>query len=189
MTAAAGPKENILPYAAFLRGINVGGHRKVRMADLRAVFEAQGYANVKTVLASGNIRFTAAEADASALRSTIERFLSQEFGYDIPVLLRTIASLECLQLANPFKEVPIAPETRLYVTFLPEGETTRAMTLDDLTADGFTIVRATAREVCSVFTLSPKRGTIDLMTLLEREFGPTITTRTWNTITRLLAAR
>ena len=189
MTAAAGPSEKNLSYAAFLRGINVGGHRSIKMADLRAAFTAQGFTDVKTVLASGNVRFAAAESDASALRNTIERFLSQEFGYDIPVLLRTVADLERLQQANPFEEVVITPQTRLYVTFLPEGETTRAMTLEDLTADGFTIVRATAREVCSVFTLAPKRSTIDLMTLLEREFGPNITTRTWNTLTRLLAAR
>lgn len=189
MTAAAGPSEKSLSYAAFLRGINVGGHRSIKMADLRAAFTAQGFTDVKTVLASGNVRFAAAESVAAALRYTIERCLKQEFGYDIPVLLRTVADLECLQQANPFEEVALTPQTRLYVTFLPAGETTRAMTLDDLSADGFTIVRATASEVCSVFTLSPKRSTIDLMSLLEREFGPNITTRTWNTITRLLAAR
>ena len=50
------------------------------------------------------------------------------------------------------------------------------------------MVRLTAREVCSAFELSPQRGTLDLMALLEREFGPTITTRTWNTVTRLLNA-
>jgi len=189
MTAAAGPSEKSVSYAAFLRGINVGGHRSIKMADLRAAFAAQGFTDVKTVLASGNVRFEAVESDASALRSTIERCLRQEFGYDIPVLLRTIADLERLQQANPFEEVVITAQTRLYVTFLPEGETTCAMTLDDLTADGFTIVRATASEVCNVFKLSPNRSTIDLMTLLEKEFGPNITTRTWNTITRLLAAR
>lgn len=173
-------------YAAFLRGINVGGHKRIKMADLKAAFTAQGFTDVKTLLASGNVRFAAAETDAAAVAESIRQRLQQAFGYEIGVLVRTLAELQRLAAADPFAGVAVTPQTRLYVTFLP-ARPHGAPTLPDLPADsGFSIVRATAREVCSVLTLSPTSGTLDLMAALEKEFGPTITTRTWNTVTCLL---
>ena len=96
---------DILPYAAFLRGINVGGKRSIKMAELRTAFAAQGSTNVKTVLASGNVLFDTAEMDAAVLCEAIEQHLKQEFGHKIFVLLRTVAELQCLVAANPFKEI------------------------------------------------------------------------------------
>ena len=179
---------DILPYAAFLRGINVGGNRSIKMAELRTAFAAQGFTNVKTVLASGNVLFDTAETDAAVLCKAIEQHLKQEFGHKIFVLLRTVAELQCLVAANPFKEIAATPQMRSYITFLPDGLTGGKESTYVFPEDEFAMVRLTAREVCSAFELSPQRGTLDLMALLEREFGPTITTRTWNTVTRLLNA-
>ena len=165
---------DILPYAAFLRGINVGGKRSIKMAELRTAFAAQGFTNVKTVLASGNVLFDTAETDAVVLCRAIEQHLMQEFGHKIFVLLRTVAELQCLVAANPFKEIAATKQTRSYVTFLPDGLAGDKES-SDFPEDGFAMVRLTAREVCSAFELSPQRGTLDLMALLEREFGPTIT--------------
>ena len=157
------------------------------MADLRAAFEAQGYANVKTVLASGNIRFEAEERDASQLSKALERLLRQEFGHEIPVLVRAVAVLQGLVQAKPFEEVASTPETKLYVSFLPETQGTSRVPLADLSHEGFTVVHMTSGEVCSVLTLSSAYGTVDFMARLEGVYGPRITTRTWQTITRLLA--
>ncbi len=174
-------------YAAFLRGINVGGHRKIKMADLKAAFVALGYEDVKTVLASGNVRFDSAETDAEALRQAIEQRLAHDFGYAISVIIRTVAELQSLIDAQPFSEVAVGPQAKLYVTFLPTGQTAGTEIADDLPT-GYAIVHATAQDVCSALSLSQGRSTIDFMAHLERKFGPNITTRTWNTVTRLLAA-
>ncbi len=189
MSSATGPAKVIDSYAAFLRGINVGGHRKIRMADLRSALEARGYADVKTVLASGNIRLQAKNTDASQLRTALERLLKEEFGYDVPVIVRSIADLQHLVQADPFKGVVKTPQTRLYVTFLPETETRPELLQDNLASESFSIVHATSGEVCSVLTLSPKYGTIEFMACLESLHGPHITTRTWKTVTRLLDAK
>lgn len=187
MANAQDPDKQPLSFAAFLRGINVGGRRKIKMADLRATFAALGFMNVKTVLASGNVRFDASGTDEAEARLAVEQRLLQDFGHNIGVIVRPLTELQTLLDANPFKAVATTAQTKLYVTFLPErgiGGSGASTALPD----GYAIVRATAREVCSVFTLAQGRNTIDLMAHLEKQLGKDITTRTWKTVTRLLNA-
>ena len=74
-------------YAAFLRGVNLG-KRTVKSAELKAAFEAMGFENVKTLLASGNVLF---DAKASkSLRAKIEAGLEKQFSFKVPIVLRTI---------------------------------------------------------------------------------------------------
>jgi len=176
-------------YVAFLRGINVGGNKPIRMTDLQKAFESLRFTNVKTVLASGNVLFDAPPAKPAALTAPIEKELKQAFGTEIPVLVRTLKDLQRLVAANPFQGVAVTPQTRLYVTFLcekPKGTLKIPYTSPDKT---FRILRVTTSEVCSVVTLSPEHGTLDLMGFLEKQFGKRITTRNWNTLIRLLKAK
>ena len=178
-------------YVAFLRGINVGGRKPLKMADLRAAFEAMGFQNVKTVLASGNVVFeTLPGADlpdnALDLAAHIEQRLQQVFGYPIAVALRTVADLQRLVDSDPFKGVAITPDTRLYVTFLADPAKSRSDFTYDAPEGDLRIVRVAPGEVCSVLTLSPARGTTKLMALLEKEFGGGVTTRNWNTVGKVL---
>lgn len=179
---------HLVTYVAFLRGINVGGRRSIRMADLRRAFMSQGYSNVMTVLASGNIRFATTETVETGLRSAVEQFLKQEFGFEVPTLVRTLDHLESLVQSDPFKDVAISQQTKLYVTFLPEDTSATQPLQENSTESNYSITQATASEVCSALTLSKEFGTIELMAQLERQFGPNITTRTWQTVTRLLDA-
>lgn len=88
-------------FVALLRGVNVGGIT-IKMADLAEVFRGLGYNEVKTVLASGNVRF---EADASpeALKPTIEAALRERFGYEAWVHVLAIEDLERIAAAFPFE--------------------------------------------------------------------------------------
>ncbi len=177
-------------YAAFLRGINVGGHKPLRMADLRTAFERMGFQSVKTVLASGNVVFDDGEDDpgeehVAALTARIEAELGRFFGYPIAVAVRRVADLQCLVASDPFKGVAATPDTRLYVTFLshPVGNGT-SIRPGKREAD-LRLVQVTPGEVLSAITLSPGWGTTEMMASLEKEFGPGVTTRNWNTITRI----
>ncbi|MSR88313.1 MAG: DUF1697 domain-containing protein [Candidatus Margulisbacteria bacterium] len=145
-------------YFAFLRGINVGGKRLVKMDALRSLFLELGYENAHTILASGNIRFEAVNPTAE----TIESALESSFGFSIPVTLWTLREIQTLVESNPFSHVDISPDTKCYVTF---------------TAD---------RAVCSLLVLSKDRKTTDLMKELDKEYGKRVTTRNWNTVLRLL---
>ncbi|TDE12984.1 DUF1697 domain-containing protein [Jiangella asiatica] len=104
-------------YAALLRGINVGGHNTVRMADLRTLVEALGHTDVVTYINSGNVVFTDGTpgADRAALETAIEDRLEQELGRRIAVLVRSRDELAEAVAANPF---PDAAPPRVLLAFL-----------------------------------------------------------------------
>ncbi len=176
----------LTPYVAFLRGINVGGNKKVPMADLKKVLEKMGYENMRTILASGNVCFEKKKTTNEKLAAEIEKALKAKFGFEVGTLVRTTDEIQTLVDAAPFKGIKVTPETRLYVTFLSEklkGKPTQAL---DTKAGSFKIVRASASEVCFVLVLKPGFSSPDLMNHLEKELGKKITTRTWNTVEKVL---
>ena len=174
-----------MKYVAFLRGINVGGNSLVKMADLKKAFEARGFKNIQTILASGNVIFESKTADPEALTRKIETLLKKQWGRSIAVFVRTVDELSKMSALQPFKGVTIESTTRLYVTFLSENS--RGLKLPELPSE-LRITRIKDDAVFSVLELSPKRNTTDSMAILEKAFGPRITTRNWNTIQKILKA-
>jgi uncharacterized protein (DUF1697 family) len=173
-------------HAAFLRGINVGGNKPVKMDELKKAFESLGLKNVKTLLASGNVVFEAPHSNPRDLANKIEETLKKRFGHEIGALIRPISELQRLADMNPFKGIKVTPQTRLYVTFLSEKPKSGLKIPYEYSDKNFKILRATENEVRSVLTLSPNSRTVDLMDVLENEFGRKITTRNWNTIVKVL---
>lgn len=90
-------------YAALLRAVNVGGTGKLPMAELQAMCEAEGYAGVRTYIASGNVVFHAA-AGAAEVKAALERRLLAYAGKPVRVLVRTAAELARVLAANPFPD-------------------------------------------------------------------------------------
>ncbi len=170
-------------YIGLLRGINVGGHKRIKMADLREMFTSLKFENVKTVLASGNVAWDAVNQDVDKMRSTIEVSIKDTFGFDVDVIVRTQKQITQLVVSNPFEDVEVTEDTRLYVAFLSTPSSTK-LGIPYQTPDGdFRIIQATDSEVCSVLTLTHRRS-IDAMNVLA-EFGVNMTTRNWNTVLKL----
>lgn len=170
-------------HVAFLRGINVGGHKSVSMERLRQAVESLGFQDVRTLLASGNLLFATRAAAARLLANAIERKINQTFGLDVSVILRTRRDLEKLLAADPFKNIKVTPRTRLFVTFLSEKPRTPLKIPYESPDKSFRIIRLIGRDVCSVLTLGPQWArNLRQMDILEKEFGKNITTRTWNTV-------
>lgn len=90
-------------YIALLGGINVGGHR-VKMAHLRALFEALGFEHVETLIASGNVIFETARTDVSALETQIEQHLHEALGYKVPTFIRSSEELTAIAAYQPFPD-------------------------------------------------------------------------------------
>jgi uncharacterized protein (DUF1697 family) len=88
---------------AFLRGINVGGHNKIKMADLRGMFESMGFQSVQTYIQSGNVLFTS-EDDTETLRIQIEQEIEKVFSISATVIIRTALELEGIIKNCPFPE-------------------------------------------------------------------------------------
>lgn len=101
-------------YAAFLRGVNVGGV-KLKMADVSAALSSAGFTDVRTILASGNVVLTTPR-DARGVRATAETVLRREFGYEAWVLVYEMATLQSIVDGYPFE--PEVDGHHSYVTFV-----------------------------------------------------------------------
>ncbi|MCG6189302.1 DUF1697 domain-containing protein [Maribellus maritimus] len=171
-------------YVAFLRGINVGGHHKVPMADLRKEMEKIGSKNIITLLNSGNIIFDIKEKDEKKLEKKIAIHLEKAFGFPIPVLIRKGDEIKKIVDDKPFKNIEITKDIRLYITFLPEV-TQVDIELPWYSEDSsFQIIRIEDKHIECILDLS-KTKTIKAMGILEQLFGKDITTRNINTLIKV----
>ena len=173
-------------YIALLRGINIGPHKRIKMADLRRAFKAWGFSNIRTLLATGNVLFESDETDTMVLQQTIEVGLTETFGFDVPVIIRTLEEMQALADSDPFRGIEVTPDTRLYITFLAEEPDSDLPVPYESPTKNYQILAVSEREVCSVLTLTDTMRSPDAMNILEKEFGKNITTRNWNTVLKLL---
>ncbi|ULC60123.1 DUF1697 domain-containing protein [Flaviramulus sp. BrNp1-15] len=89
-------------YIALLRGINVGGHKKVAMAELRKLLTKIGLSNVQTYIQSGNIIFHSSVKNKEELEQKIHHAIQDHFGFDVSVLVRTGLDLQRIFDDCPF---------------------------------------------------------------------------------------
>lgn len=170
------------PYIAMLRGINVGGHAKVSMADLRATFLGMGYGEVRTYIQSGNVLFDSS-GTAAKLQTTIEQGLEDRFGLGIKVVLRTRPQLEAAIEHNPLSDGD-RDGAKLHVTFLaskPAASRVSSLDTQGYLPDEF---RVRGREVYVHCPDGYGRTKLN-NAFFERAFGVTATTRTLRTVTTL----
>ena len=107
-------------YIAFLRAINVGGHT-VKMDFLRRLFEAMGFSNVETFIASGNVIFDSTRQSTQALESQIEATLQEALGYEVTTFIRTTSELMDIARYKPFKDADLDAEgNAVYIAFVGE---------------------------------------------------------------------
>ena len=171
-------------YVAFLRGINVGGHHKLPMVQLKQELQQLGCTNVITVLNSGNIIFTATTQPTTTLAQQIADHLKRIYHFDVPTIVFTIDELTALIDLEPFKNVTLTKSIRRYVSLLQKNVQS-SLEIPWQSADAsFAILLKTDRAIFSVLDLSEEK-TPKAMEQLEREYGTEITTRNWNTIERI----
>ncbi len=102
-------------YIALLRGINVGGQKKIKMAELRSVLENMGLKNVQTYIQSGNIVFGHNDTDTKALEIRVHDKIEKHFGFDVPVLILEPKDVDRILNESPFVD---DGENRLYYVLL-----------------------------------------------------------------------
>lgn len=107
-------------YIAFLGGINLG-KRRVKMDHLASIFEALGFKDVKTFIASGNVIFETQSKDATSLERKIEAHLEKSLGYEVLTFLRTRAEVAATAICSPFPDDPAKDTYSHYVGFLKQS--------------------------------------------------------------------
>ena len=172
-------------YIAILRGINVGGKRKILMADLKKTCAALGFKNVQTYIQSGNVIFDAAEEPANALSQRLEHAVLQDYGFNVPVLIRSVNELKNLYQENPFLNLADADLNALHLTFLsekPKPEALKKINNQDYGPDFF--------ELCEnhVYLKIPGKYHESKLSnaFFEKKLRVTATTRNWKTLTKLI---
>lgn len=175
-------------YIALLRGINVGGHNKIKMADLRKMLEHMGLARVQTYIQSGNVLFESAESKET-LRVQMEQGILETFGFSISVILRTSEEIEGIVRNCPFSEETIrqAEEASefesLYVAMLPEAPAAEDIEKLRLYVNEKETFEVIGEEVYLLFKESVRNSKLAVQLT---KLGVPMTMRNWKTMNKLV---
>lgn len=172
-------------YVALLRGINVGGRNKVAMADLRAAFEEQGHAAVRTYIQSGNVLFESSGA-ARSLEGDIEALLERRYGVPLVVVVRSHAQLRAVVEQAPpgFGQQPDTYHSDAIFLRAPltAGEAMRVVSLRDGVDQAWP-----GKGVLYFARLSAERTRTRMGSIVGTPEYQRMTIRSWTTTTKLLA--
>lgn len=174
-----------MKYISLLRGINVGGQKKIRMTDLKNIFEFLDFKNVKTYVQSGNVIFDYEPTDTKVLAGQIENKISQTYGFEVKIIIHTDDELENIINNNPFVKEPDIELDKLHVTFLldiPEPSTILSLSVKKEENEKFLII---SREVY-LYCPNGYGNTKLSNAVFERKLKTVATTRNWRTINNLL---
>jgi uncharacterized protein (DUF1697 family) len=162
-------------YVAFLRGVMP---TNAKMADLRRAFDLAGFEDVKTVLASGNVVFSAPAATEAALERKCEAAMQKHLGRTFFTIVRSVDALRALMASDPYAAFRLKPGSKRVVTFL-RAKPKRPPKLP-VEESGARILCLKGREAFTVYVRTP-RGPV-FMKLIERTLGEDVTTRTLETV-------
>lgn len=171
-------------YIALIRGINVGGHAIIKMADLKKLFEALGFENVSTYIQSGNVLFSAKKTDEEKLARQIEKKLKASMGKDIKVFILTNKDLKEASANNPFDPALHEKERRCQLMFLSsKPDASRIKELMKLKGDEYKFqINENVLYYAYLKEYDGKRRMIDF----EKVLGVSGTSRTWKVVDKLI---
>ncbi|MFV9549995.1 DUF1697 domain-containing protein [Algibacter sp. PT7-4] len=170
-------------YIALLRGINVGGHKKVPMAMLREALVKVDLINVKTYIQSGNVIFQSSEKNTKALEIKIQEAITTNFGFEVPVLVLTLNALKQIFNTCPFPE-PV--KTNSYFMFLysaPNQDLVKQVEQLSFPHERFVITNSAIYFHCSVGYGKAKCSN----NFFEKKLKITATARNYKTMVKLLS--
>ena len=170
-------------YVALLRGINVGRHNRVAMADLRELLIGLGYGDVRTHLQSGNAIFTTTHQKPARLALAIEEALREKLELSVRCLIWSAKELRAVRDGNPLQTMA-NDGSKMLVLFLSGPLDPRLLEVHDpiaLARDHIRVGERVVYQWCpDGFLAAPNVGAF-----VEKNFKVTVTARNWNTITRL----
>ena len=170
---------------SILRGINVSGHNKIPMSELKSLYEELKFKNVTTYIQSGNVIFSTEQTDFTVLSKQIEKIIFKKYGFDAPVILRNINELQAIVNTNPFLKIKDIDIEKLHVSFLsnyPTKDYLEKIKTYHHESDVFIIKGKEAFVFCPNGYGKTKFTNI----FFETKLKVTATTRNWRTINELL---
>jgi uncharacterized protein (DUF1697 family) len=171
-------------FIALLRGINVGGHKIIKMDQLRKAFEGLGFEDVVTYVQSGNVVFKSPKNTSADLSRKIEEMLLRRFSMSVPVIVRTAEEVGEVLRNNPFLKERGTDVSKLHVTFLSHTPQKAAIRGLDAIAAGVDQFHYCGQEI---YLHCPNGfgGTKLSINAFEKVLAVGATTRNWNTVNKL----
>lgn len=170
-------------YVVLLRGINVGGHNKVPMADLRGALSDHGFDDVRTYIASGNVLLRAGDRAEADVVDEVTAVVNERFGLSIPIVARSVADWPSILTANPFSEAEAEPKF-LHVSLCNRPPNPEAVAGFDATTYSPDQLAVVGRELYLWYPNGSARSKLT-GALLERKLDVTTTARNWSTMLKL----
>lgn len=175
-------------YIAFLRGINVGGHKLIKMAELVRIFTAAGCKNVRTFQQAGNVIFESRSSSPNSLTKKIEKGLAKDLGYPVPIVVQSLETLHEIIARKPFKKFEASKEVMLLAVFLAHDPKEK-IALPFISQTENVEVFKIADRVAFVLSRRKKNGWFGFPNgVVEKAFKVVATTRQWRTVVSVVKA-
>lgn len=173
-------------YVALLRGINMGGHKKVAMSDLRKLAESLGFSGVQTLLQSGNLVFGGSSASPAALEKQLEAALVKKLGLTTSVLVRNSVEWAKLVARNPYADEAKRDPSHLALMLLKDKPAATAVVALRRAIVGREVFEADGRALYAYFPDGFGESKFT-PALIDRVLATTVTARNWNTVLKIAA--
>ena len=171
-------------HIALLRGINVGGHKQVSMADLRDLLTRLGLADVRSLLQSGNLVFGATGRTAGQLERLLETEAAKRLALETDFFVRTAKEWNDVVARNPFRKEAARDPGHLIVMFLKDPPSVRGVTALQAAITGREVVRAGGKHLYIVYPDGAGRSRLT-NAVIDKQLGTRGTGRNWNTVLKL----
>jgi len=170
-------------YIVLLKGINVGGHKKVPMADLRELLIKSGFENVKTYIQSGNVILQSSENNLRNIEDKIKTSILKHFGFEVSVLVKTRQDLKRVFNASPFSEEKKQKSYFMMLHEAPDNELVKIASEKVYEGEEYEIIKD-----CIYFFCAKGYGQAKFNTnFFERKLQTFATSRNYNTMVKLLS--
>jgi uncharacterized protein (DUF1697 family) len=174
----------MITYAALLRGINVGGHKKIAMADLLDLIGRCGYLNPRSVLQSGNLVFGGEAKSGSLIERTLESEAASRLGLETEFFVRSAAEWVSVIADNPFPKEAKTDPSHLVVMFLKSSPQAKDVDALRTFITGPELVHSVGKQLYLTYPEGIGRSRLT-NTLIERKLGTRGTARNWNTVLKI----
>lgn len=174
------------PHIALLRGVNIGGHKAIAMADLRACVAALGFGNVRTILQSGNVVFDGGRRSPASLEALLEREVAARLALQTDVFVRTAAEWRQIIDRNPFTADAARDPGHLLVLCLKDAVPKARAAALEAAIVGRERVRVYERVLYAVYPDGIGRSKLTVA-VIDKVLGTRATGRNWNTVRKLAA--
>lgn len=175
-----------MKYIALLRGINVGGNKKIKMVDLKDLLTANGFENIQTYIQSGNILFEHSTKTAAVLRHEMRNLIQEKYGFEVKIIIKTTTEIEKITNEIPdfvAQDLPLNLVFAMILDAIPEKENVEKLLNQNISPD----IIAIKNDV--IYLAAPNGASNSKLTnnFIEKQLKVSGTTRNYKTMQKLVA--